>query len=170
MSQAERIKRAAQISIGGSEDESKENVKRLFKKSSSVKPLASSVYESNLFYESKLERAAYLLEVENPFNDGSLNELETIELNSLLSELQGVTIPSLEDIIFNVPSFKTAKEKEVYKGLLNDLELFKPINSDNELINESNEKYYNITLKEIKKIRKDIYKNFSTFNDVDDLF
>jgi len=169
MSRAEQIKRAAQINIGGSEDEAKENVKRLFKKSSNIKPLASSVYESNLFYESKLERAAYLLELENPFNNGSINELETIELNSLLSELQGVTIPSIEDIIFNVPSFKTTKEKEVYKGLLNDLELFKPINSHNELINKSNEKYYNITLNELKKIRETTYAPFNT-NDKLDLF
>ena len=169
MSRAEQIKQASQIEIGGSEDEAKENVKRLFKKSCSVKPLASSVHESNLFYESKIERAAYLLELDNPFSNGSINELETIELNSLLSELQGVTIPSLEDIIYNVPSFKTAKEKEVYKGLLNDLELFKPINSHNELINKSNEKYYNITLNELKKIRKAIYSPFNT-NEQLDLF
>ena len=166
MSQSERVIQASMIKIGGSEDEAKEAVKQLFKKSTTPKYSNSTTKELNAKYEADLNRLAYLLDCDF---DGTLKINEELELSMLEKEFKGVDIPALSDLIYQSPTFKTTKEITYYTILASDLKMFEDFKTTSEAVLKSNKEFIISIREELQALRDTYYNKFYSL-DCEDLF
>ena len=167
MTQVDKIKVASHAPIGGSEDEAKEAVKRLFRKSSTPKYDTRKTKELNLNYEADLNRLAFLLDGDF---EGTLNDDEAIELSYLVKSFKDAPVPPLSELIYITPSFENKKERNYYSDLVEDLKMFENFNTDNQEVIKTNKEFIISIREELQGLRDNFYNKFNASLELEELF